>query len=59
MAVPKRKTSTARRDKRKTHYKLKAPAVTKCSHCGQSKIAHRVCSNCGYYAGAEVRQPAE
>ncbi len=59
MAVPKRKTSTARRDKRKTHWKLAAPAVAKCSHCGQIKISHRVCDNCGYYAGMEVRQPAE
>jgi len=59
MAVPKRKTSTTRRDKRKTHYKLTAPATTKCSHCGQIKISHRVCNNCGYYAGVEVRQPAE
>jgi large subunit ribosomal protein L32 len=54
MAVPKRKTSTARRDKRRTHYKLKLPSVTKCSHCGQAKQAHRVCGNCGYYAGVEV-----
>jgi large subunit ribosomal protein L32 len=59
MAVPKRKTSTARRDKRRTHWKLEAPAVTKCSHCGQDKIAHRVCGNCGFYANVEVRQPAE
>jgi large subunit ribosomal protein L32 len=59
MAVPKRKTSTARRDKRKTHWKLTAPAVAKCSHCGQLKMSHRVCDNCGYYAGMEVRQPAE
>ncbi len=59
MAVPKRKTSTTRRDKRRTHWKLSAPTVTQCSHCGQMKIAHRVCSNCGYYAGVEVRQPKE
>ena len=59
MAVPKRKTSTARRDKRRTHWKLEASAVTKCSHCGQNKLAHRVCGNCGFYGNLEVRQPAE
>ncbi|HLP42908.1 MAG TPA: 50S ribosomal protein L32, partial [Fibrobacteria bacterium] len=48
-----------RRDKRRTHYKLRAPSTTKCSHCGQLKISHRVCDNCGYYGGTEVRQPAE
>ncbi len=59
MAVPKRKSSTTRRDKRKTHWKLTAPTLSKCSHCGQVKMAHKICSNCGYYAGVEVRQPAE
>jgi len=34
-------------------------AVTKCSHCGQNKVAHRVCGNCGFYGNLEVRQPAE
>ncbi len=59
MAVPKRKTSTARRDKRRTNWKLKQPTLTKCSHCGTVKVSHRVCNNCGYYAGVEVRQPAD
>ena len=27
MAVPKRKTSTARRDKRRTHWKMEVPAA--------------------------------
>ncbi|MBO7513896.1 MAG: 50S ribosomal protein L32, partial [Fibrobacter sp.] len=27
MAVPKRKTSTARRDKRRTHWKMEVPAM--------------------------------
>ena len=59
MAVPKRKTSTARRDKRRTHWVLEVPAIVKCSHCGQDQRAHRVCGNCGFYANVEVRQPAE
>jgi large subunit ribosomal protein L32 len=49
MAVPKRKTSTTRRDKRRTHYKLEAPAMAKCNHCGAVKRPHRVCETCGYY----------
>ncbi len=55
MAVPKRKTSKARRDKRRsTVWKLEAPALSKCPNCGEYKLAHRACSNCGYYNGREV-----
>ena len=35
MAVPKRKVSKARRDKRRSAvWKLDAPAMTTCDHCG-------------------------
>jgi len=54
MAVPKRRTSKARKAKRRTHWKLSTPALTKCSHCGQAKAPHSVCPNCGHYAGREV-----
>ena len=55
MAVPKRKVSRARRDKRRSSvWKLSAPALTKCSQCGELKMPHRVCPNCGYYKGREV-----
>lgn len=55
MAVPKRKTSKARRDKRRSAvWKLTAPALTRCSNCGEFKLAHRACANCGTYNGREV-----
>lgn len=54
MAVPKRKTSKTRKRKRRSHDRLAAPAMTKCSHCGQTKLPHSVCPNCGHYAGREV-----
>ncbi len=55
MAVPKRKTSKARRDKRRSAvWKLEAPALSKCPNCGEYKLAHRVCKNCGVYNGREV-----
>jgi len=25
-----------------------------CDNCGEKKLPHTVCSNCGYYAGREV-----
>ncbi|MEJ2720927.1 MAG: 50S ribosomal protein L32 [bacterium] len=54
MAVPKRKSSKARKNKRRANWKLKSPNLTRCSHCHQFKAPHSVCSNCGYYGGREV-----
>jgi large subunit ribosomal protein L32 len=54
MAVPKRKTSKSRKNKRRSHDRLAAPPTTKCSNCGQAKLPHSVCPNCGHYAGREV-----
>jgi large subunit ribosomal protein L32 len=54
MAVPFRKTSKARRDKRRTHFKLQVPGMVKCDHCGEMKLAHRVCRSCGTYKGREI-----
>jgi len=59
MAVPKRRVSHARRDKRRSSvWKLKAPALSKCS-CGALKLSHRVCPECGMYKGRQVVQKEE
>lgn len=45
MAVPKRKVSRARRDKRRSQvWKLSAPSFSRCKQCGELKLAHRVCA---------------
>ena len=49
MANPKRKTSKARRDKRRSHWALKAPTITLCPECQEPKLPHKVCMSCGYY----------
>src|SRR3954465_6272608 len=54
MAVPKRKTSKARRDKRRATHSVEAPRVNTCPQCGSPKRAHRVCPTCGTYKGREV-----
>ncbi len=52
MAVPKRKTSKARRDQRRaSNWKLSLPGIAECPQCHQPKLAHRVCKKCGYYDG--------
>ena len=55
MAVPKRKHSKARRDKRRSNvWKIEAPALIKCPQCGEFKLPHRVCKACGFYKNREV-----
>ena len=60
MAVPKRKLSSARKNKRRSNvWKLSAPSFSKCTQCGELKVPHRVCPNCGYYKGKDVVKIAE
>ena len=55
MAVPKRKTGRARTlSRRSSHDKTMAPARSVCPQCGEVKLPHRVCPNCGYYKDREV-----
>ena len=54
MAVPKRKVSKARRDKRRANWKLALPGMATCPQCHEIKMPHRVCGNCGYYNGKQV-----
>lgn len=55
MAVPKRKVSKARRDKRRSNVeKLSMPGMVKCPKCGEYNLSHRVCSACGFYDGKQV-----
>jgi large subunit ribosomal protein L32 len=54
MAVPKKKQSSSRSAKRAATWKAKPPAYAECPQCHRPKLPHRVCGNCGYYAGRQV-----
>ncbi len=54
MAVPKKKTTRARRGKRRAHIKLAKLALVSCPHCKKPILPHRVCSYCGWYKGKEI-----
>jgi large subunit ribosomal protein L32 len=54
MAVPKRKTSRSRRDKRRAQHGISIPRVQVCPTCRQPKRPHRVCPNCKTYKGRDV-----
>ncbi|MBT6144553.1 MAG: 50S ribosomal protein L32 [Gemmatimonadetes bacterium] len=58
-AVPKRRISRTRRDKRRTHWKLKVTARSTCPQCGAANRPHTVCKSCGTYRGRTYQEPAD
>jgi large subunit ribosomal protein L32 len=55
MALPKRKHSKSRRDKRRGgNSKLSAVNLAICPQCKARRLSHRACPFCGYYKGKPV-----
>jgi large subunit ribosomal protein L32 len=54
MAVPKKRTSRARRDKRRANHKAGKARLNECPRCHSPRLPHRVCPTCGTYKGREV-----
>ncbi|MBQ9899603.1 MAG: 50S ribosomal protein L32 [Acholeplasmatales bacterium] len=54
MAVPFRRVSKMKKRMRRSHLALSVPGMITCPSCGELTLAHRVCSNCGYYKGKQV-----
>ncbi|QTA93015.1 50S ribosomal protein L32 [Desulfonema magnum] len=59
MAVPKRRTSKSRRDKRRTHHKIAGINLSICPQCNEPKLPHHICGNCGTYKGRVVLESEE
>jgi len=54
MPVPKRRTSSSKRDQRRAHDALVAPGLATCPNCRAKIRPHRVCPACGHYRGRQV-----
>ena len=54
MAVPKKRTSRTRRDKRRATHTAAKPRLNECPRCHSPRLPHRVCPVCGTYAGREI-----
>lgn len=52
--LPKRKVSKSRRNRRRAHDSLSLKHLVVCDSCGEYRIAHQVCRNCGSYRGQQV-----
>ncbi len=57
MAVPFRRVSKSKKGMRRSHLAITVPGMITCPNCGELTLAHRVCSNCGFYKGKQVVAP--
>ncbi|MBN1319035.1 MAG: 50S ribosomal protein L32 [Anaerolineales bacterium] len=55
-ALPKRKISKGRRNRRRAHDALKPEGLVECPNCGEVMRPHHVCLNCGEYQGRKIFQ---
>ena len=54
MAVPKQRQSHARTHKRRSQHKTEPLGLAFCPRCHAPRLPHRVCPECGSYAGRQV-----
>ncbi len=55
MPVPKRRTTSSKRNMRRAnHDKVAPPNLVPCSNCSAPSLPHRVCAACGHYRGKAV-----
>lgn len=53
MAVPKKKLSRARRDRRRANTALDQLNLVTCPQCHEMKMPHAICPNCGTFRGVK------
>ena len=54
MAVPKRKTSKSKRDKRRSHHRISSINIVEDKKSGEYKLSHHVDLKSGYYNGKKI-----
>ncbi|MGB3988426.1 MAG: 50S ribosomal protein L32 [Minisyncoccales bacterium] len=54
MAVPKKRHTKSRRNKRRGNIFITKSSLTSCPKCGHEVEPHTLCRNCGYYKGREI-----
>ena len=57
MAVPKRKTSKSKRNKRRSHHKIKSVNIIEDKKSGEFRLSHHVDLKTGLYNGRQVFIP--
>lgn len=59
MAVPRNRTSNARKNSRRAHHAKKPKNPSACGNCGSMRIPHRICSSCGHYGARAIEKSEE
>ena len=54
MAVPRNRTSNAKRKSRRSHHALKMKHPIICKNCNGLRLPHTACISCGDYNGRTV-----
>ena len=54
MAVPKKRTASSKRNKRRSHHGRARLQLSSCPKCQQAVAAHAACPNCGTYKGRQT-----
>ena len=57
MAVPKRKTSKSRRDKRRSHHKITTANVIEDKKSGEFRLSHHIDLRTGLDNGKQILEP--
>ncbi|MFW5652763.1 MAG: 50S ribosomal protein L32 [Planctomycetota bacterium] len=57
---PTHRISPGRKRRRRSHHALERKQVDVCPNCGEVKLPHCACSNCGYVKpGLQLREEKE
>ncbi len=59
MAVPRNRTSHAKKNSRRSHHAKKPKNLVPCASCGTPRLSHRICPSCGQYNGKIVFKQEE
>ena len=57
MAVPKRKTSKSRRNKRRSHHKISSINIVEDKKSGEFRLSHHLDLKTGIYNGKQILDP--
>ena len=57
MAVPKRKTSKSRRNKRRSHHRIVSANIIEDKKSGEFRLSHHIDLKTGLYNGKQILKP--